>query len=79
MRALFFIAIAGVAYSQPITMRQFYHFTGRTVPEAVAAKCEQAGGCYVLTHTELMDGLQSAHRAGQRSAQAQAQTKKEEE
>lgn len=73
MRALLLIAIAGAAYSQPITMQQFYHFTGRVVPGAVAARCEQAGGCYVLTHKELMDGLQSAHRAGQRSAQAQPQ------
>ena len=73
MRALIFIAIAGVAYSQPITMQQFYRFTGRAVPSAVAAKCEQAGGCYVLTHKELMDGLQSAHRAGQRSAQAKSE------
>ena len=73
MRSLALIAIAGAAYSQPITMQQFYHFTGRVVPGAVAAKCEQAGGCYVITHKELMDGLQSAHRAGQRAAQAQPQ------
>lgn len=70
MRALILIAIAGAAYSQPITMQKFHHFTGRVVPGAVAARCEQAGGCYVLTHKELMDGLQSAHRAGQRSARA---------
>ena len=50
MRALILIAITGVAYSQPITMQQFYYFTGRVVPGAVAARCEQAGGCYVLTH-----------------------------
>jgi len=66
MKLLALLLLALPALSQPVTTKSKFNLDA--IPAAKRIECQQQGGCFVLTRSEMMGALKAANNAGRRAA-----------